>query len=122
MERTKNNKKMRYTAMALPGIATSALAAANAAADELSPLVNNPNSGSEGGWFTSIYGEKVWLTEEELKKSELAQVITPDVVSTAAEVTESGGFSEQLMKSLAWYSAGAGGCQTSALMGQIWIN
>lgn len=115
MKRTKNNKKVRYTAIALPGIATSALAASHAAAEELSPLVINANSASEGGWFTSVYGEMVWLTEEELKKRELAQVITSETLSTVAEVTESGGFSEQLMKSLAWYSAGAGGLAGAAL-------
>ena len=81
-----------------------------------------PNS-----WLVDANGNMVWLSAEDLRQYELAQVITPEaVVEVAADgASKVMGISTELLKQIGWYSAGAGGIAKAAagvheLMAEPW--
>ena len=61
-------------------------------------------------WLVDANGNLIWLSGEDLKRYELAQVITPEaVVQVAAdEASKVGSISAELLKQIGWYSVGAG--------------
>lgn len=63
-----------------------------------------PNS-----WLLDARGNLVWLSEEDLKQYELAQLVTAEGV---VQVDEAGaqllGISTALLNQIGWYSVGAG--------------
>ena len=70
-----------------------------------------PNS-----WLVDANGNMVWLSAEDIRRYELAQVITQEA---AVEVAADGaskvmGISTELLKQIGWYSVGAGGIAGAA--------
>ena len=96
-----------------PGLTTSILHKYNQPGGQTVNQGLVPNS-----WLFDASGNLVWLSEEDLKQYELAQLVKAESIGQVDETdTQMIGISTSLLNQIGWYSvgagaaAGAGGCR-----------
>ena len=110
----KNMKSLRRPATA--AVSAAAVAVPFVAEAQQQPAGQTVSQGLvPNSWLFDASGNLIWLSEEDLKQYELAQLVTPE---GAVQVDEAGsqvlGISTALLNQIGWYSVGAGAAAGAA--------
>ena len=103
-------KKKVHRRPATAAVSAAAVAVPFVAEAQQQPPGQTVNQGLvPNSWLLDARGNLVWLSEEDLKQYELAQLVTAEGV---VQVDEAGaqllGISTALLNQIGWYSVGAG--------------
>ena len=109
-------KKKVHRRPATAAVSAAAVAVPFVAEAQQQPVGQTVNQGLvPNSWLVDASGNLIWLSEEDLKQYELAQLVTAEGV---VQVDEAGaqvlGISTALLNQIGWYSVGAGAAAGAA--------